>query len=184
MKHLADKLAVCKVGEDADIKISNTRDEVLSRISLTCGRSARVAINGIDVLNSSLEIYLADSCELTIDAGQLMNGPVRIYQHEPTRVFIGERCLFGGVDIWSSDMHSIIDVETGQRVNRARDIRIGARVWLGEEALVLKGSVIGHDCVVSARAVVTEGTYPPHCILAGVPARVIRTAITWDSRLL
>jgi acetyltransferase-like isoleucine patch superfamily enzyme len=183
MEHLTKRLAACSIGEGSTIEISNTQDPLLAKIGVTCGRSSKIVIHGIDVLNSLLDIYLADHCELTIGPGQLINGAVHIYQHEPSRVVIGERCLFGDVNIWSSDMHSIIDVGSRERINPARDVSIGARVWLGDDALVLKGSSIANDCVVSARAVVTEGAYPPNCILAGVPARVVRTGIAWDSRL-
>ena len=56
----------------------------------------------------------------------------------------------------------------------------GARVeddcLIGIGAVVMNGAVIGRGSIVAPGAVVTEGTViPPHSIVAGVPARVIKT---------
>ena len=52
-------------------------------------------------------------------------------------------------------------------------VRIGANVWLGTKATVLKGVQIGDDCVVGANAVVTRDL-PAGTLAIGVPARPIR----------
>jgi carbonic anhydrase/acetyltransferase-like protein (isoleucine patch superfamily) len=47
---------------------------------------------------------------------------------------------------------------------------------IGIGAVVMNGAVIGRGSIVAPGAVVTEGTViPPHSIVAGVPARVIKT---------
>ncbi|MDB6067801.1 MAG: hypothetical protein JWR26_4009 [Pedosphaera sp.] len=55
----------------------------------------------------------------------------------------------------------------------ARPIRIERNVWIGFDACVLPGVTIGEGSVVGARSVVTENV-PPHTIVAGNPARIIR----------
>jgi acetyltransferase-like isoleucine patch superfamily enzyme len=55
----------------------------------------------------------------------------------------------------------------------AEGIRIGDDVWLGSGAVVTDGVQIGKGAVVAAGAVVTEDV-PPHTVVGGVPARVIR----------
>jgi acetyltransferase-like isoleucine patch superfamily enzyme len=57
----------------------------------------------------------------------------------------------------------------------ARPIRIDRNVWIGFEACVLPGVRIGEGAVVGARAVVTEDV-PPGAVVAGNPARVVRSA--------
>lgn len=47
-------------------------------------------------------------------------------------------------------------------------------VWLGASAVVTDGVRIGRGAVVAAGAVVTADV-PPHTVVAGVPARVVRT---------
>ncbi|MEY2988034.1 MAG: hypothetical protein RJB13_1555 [Pseudomonadota bacterium] len=54
-------------------------------------------------------------------------------------------------------------------------IVIGDDVWIGSGAIVLKGAQIGHGSIVASGAVVTAGIYPDRCILAGNPARVIKS---------
>lgn len=53
-------------------------------------------------------------------------------------------------------------------------VAIGDDVWIGANAVVLPGVSIGNHCVVAAGAVVTRSV-PPHSLVAGVPAKVIKT---------
>jgi acetyltransferase-like isoleucine patch superfamily enzyme len=54
-----------------------------------------------------------------------------------------------------------------------RPVRIGANVWIGFDTCVLPGVTIGPGSVVGARSVVFDDV-PPHTMVAGNPARVIR----------
>jgi virginiamycin A acetyltransferase len=54
------------------------------------------------------------------------------------------------------------------------DTVVGHDVWLGYSALVLPGVQIGHGAVVAAESVVA-GDVAPYAIVAGNPARVVRT---------
>jgi len=55
----------------------------------------------------------------------------------------------------------------------AAPIVIGNDVFVGMEALVLKGVTIGDGAVVGAGAVVTQDV-PPRAVVAGNPAQVVR----------
>lgn len=55
-----------------------------------------------------------------------------------------------------------------------RFISIGHDSWLGAGAIVLPGVKIGNYCIVGAGAVVTKDI-PDYSVVAGVPAKVIRT---------
>ena len=46
-------------------------------------------------------------------------------------------------------------------------------VWIGANAVILPGVTIGNHCVVAAGAVVTKDV-PPHSLVAGVPAKVMK----------
>jgi len=50
---------------------------------------------------------------------------------------------------------------------------IGDGSWLGTGVVVLPGTELGRNTVVAAGAVV-RGVFPDHCVLAGVPARIVR----------
>jgi acetyltransferase-like isoleucine patch superfamily enzyme len=56
----------------------------------------------------------------------------------------------------------------------SKGVRIGDRVWIGANSVVLDGTEIGEDCLVSAGSVVS-GRIPPRTIVQGNPAKVIFT---------
>ena len=61
---------------------------------------------------------------------------------------------------------------------------IGAGSWLGAGVIVLPGAVIGRNVVAAAGSVV-RGVVPDCCVIAGVPARVVREYVTgngWTRR--
>ena len=152
-----------------------------TRISL--GSGCKVVI-GSDCILGSLFIHAEKNAEVIIGANSGFNGLVRLLLHEPGRVEIGAGCLFASeIDVTISDMHSIIDVASGARVNPARNVTIGERVWIGQRAMILKGSHIESGSIIGAGSVVT-GRIPPNSIAVGIPARVTRAGVTWDRRLL
>ncbi len=50
---------------------------------------------------------------------------------------------------------------------------IGDDIWIGANAVILPGVTIGSHSVVAAGSVVTKDV-PPHSLVAGVPAKIIR----------
>lgn len=53
-------------------------------------------------------------------------------------------------------------------------VRLGRNVWLGANVTLTKGVTLGDDCVVAAHAVVTR-SFPAGSLIAGVPARLLRS---------
>lgn len=54
-------------------------------------------------------------------------------------------------------------------------IVLGDDVWIGANCTILKGVTIGSGSIVATGSIVTAGNYPERSILAGAPARVIKT---------
>ena len=52
-------------------------------------------------------------------------------------------------------------------------VTIGNDIWIGANAVILPGVTIGDRSVVAAGAVVTKDV-PPHTLVAGVPAKIIK----------
>ncbi|CAM3781650.1 hypothetical protein [Avibacterium endocarditidis] len=81
--------------------------------------------------------------------------------------------------IRTDDAHPIYDVRTGKRLNTSKDIIIGYRVWVAYGATIWGGSQIGNGSIVGAYSVVKK-RFPNNCIIAGVPAKVIRKDVFWE----
>ena len=60
-------------------------------------------------------------------------------------------------------------------------VRIGARCFIGGGSIVMPGVTIGDECIVAAGAVVFADV-TPRSIVAGNPARVLRTGIDVGAR--
>lgn len=58
---------------------------------------------------------------------------------------------------------------------------IGNNCVIGINSIILPGILVGEHCVVAAGSVVTKNA-PPHTIVAGNPAKVIRTGIIVNDR--
>ncbi len=118
------------------------------------------------------EVYIGDAAILSVRA----------------RLEIGDGTLIAhGVQIFDNDTHPI-DAAQRQAHFRAilklgpkgdfdigaAPVRIGRRCWLGFGCAVMKGVVLGDEVIVAAGAVVTSDA-AARSILAGNPARVVRS---------
>ena len=92
-------------------------------------------------------------------------GPVEIGNH----VNLAQGITVTALNHNFSDTNKRID-EQGVSTN---PVTIEDDVWVGANAVILPGVTIGEHCVVAAGAVVTKDV-PPHSLVAGVPAKVIK----------
>lgn len=104
---------------------------------------------------------------------------------EAASIDIGEDCMLADdIMIRCGDKHSVLDATSGERVNPARDIRIAERVWIARGSYLLKGTVLQPDTVVGACSVVSRAFDEGNCVVAGVPAKIVKRGIRWDRDLL
>jgi acetyltransferase-like isoleucine patch superfamily enzyme len=102
-------------------------------------------------------------------------------------VFINQNCTFydlGGLDIADDVMigPNVSLITTGHPLSpsRRRSVTLGKpiviekNVWIAAGATVIGGVTVGENAVVAAGAVVTKNV-PPHTLVGGNPARVIRS---------
>lgn len=151
---------------------------VADRLQISIGSNCTIRI-GRKCILGQLFIHAEDHGAVTIGERSTFNGYVRLLLHEAGQISIGRGCLFAGqVDVTVSDMHSIVDLATGKRLNPARDVTIEDRVWIGQRAMILKGARVRSGSIIGAAALVS-GEIPANCVAAGTPAQVTRTGVTW-----
>lgn len=99
------------------------------------------------------------------------------------KVSVGELSMFSyGIKIRNHDSHRVFPVggvESECPCNLPADISIGRHVWICQDASILKGVSIGDESIVAFGAVVTKDC-PANSIVAGNPAKVVKTGIRWD----
>ncbi|QJD88451.1 acyltransferase [Cohnella herbarum] len=88
-------------------------------------------------------------------------------------VTIGTGCAISwDVVISDTDYHEIAGTSS------TKPIVIGDEVWIGCKSTILKGVTIGNGAVVAAGSVVTKDV-APHTLVAGIPAKAIKSNVRW-----
>lgn len=99
-----------------------------------------------------------------------------------TRMYIGRNCLFSAdVIIRTSDAHSILRCGTNERINAGKDVIIGEHVWICNGARVMKGTVIGDNCVIGSNTLVSGQQVDDNCLAVGNPCNVVKKNINWSN---
>jgi acetyltransferase-like isoleucine patch superfamily enzyme len=127
--------------------------EVIKGGKVSLGRKVRV--------HSGCKIKVRKGAELTIGDDVKMNYNCIVVCRD--RISIGEGTEFGpSVFLYDHDH----DFRVGLKENEFKNapVIIGKRCWIGANTVVLKGSIIGDDCVIGAGSVVS-GTIPNRTIL-------------------
>ena len=133
---------------------------------LTIGRFCRFDLDG-----RKQTLYIGDNCE--------MGDMTHIVAHE--KVEIGDNVLIASKCFISDTNHGNYkginqcspESIPSQRPLVSAPVKIGDRVWLGENVVILAGSTIGSGCIIGANSVVTTNI-PDNSIAVGSPARVIK----------
>lgn len=81
--------------------------------------------------------------------------------------------------VMDSDAHKIYG-QDGVRVNEDKPIVIGDKVWLACQNTILKGTVVGNNCVVGACSMLNKEYDGDGVIIAGSPARVVKHISGWE----
>lgn len=133
--------------------------------------NAHLHINGFFNIHTGAHIAIAKNAVLELGSGYVnSNVTMDCFNH----IRIGQEVAISkGVTIRDSDNH---EIEGGG----AKDapIIIGNHVWIGLNAVILKGVRIGDNAVIAAGSVVIRDV-PSGALVAGVPARVRKKGIHW-----
>lgn len=94
-------------------------------------------------------------------------------------ISIGANATIGAnCKIVDNDFHSLnpkYRMKPGEHTHvRSKAIEIGDNCFIGMNSIILKGTVLGNNVIIGAGSVVS-GVFPSDCIIAGNPAKVIKT---------
>lgn len=146
--------------------------------SLYIAKGASLEVDAFDVYAGS-RINVNAGAKLSLGSGYMNHDcvidcfdSISIGHH----VVISERVV-----LRDSDNHSMKDVGaiSSDKSAESAPIVIGDHVWIGMNVIVLKGVTIGEGAVIAAGSVVNKDV-PSHSLVAGVPAKVVKTEVSWS----
>jgi acetyltransferase-like isoleucine patch superfamily enzyme len=131
---------------------------------LVVGRGLR-----IDCFFAAARVHCDAGATLEIGENVYLNSGAHVFARRFIRIGDHSRIAEDSY-ISDTDFHEVAPGEPP----RVAPITIGRNVWIGRKAIVLPGVTIGDHAVVAAGAIVTKDV-PARSVVAGVPARVLRT---------
>lgn len=130
---------------------------------LLLGKNVRIARNGGLFINARVTIgdntYINPNLILIAQKG----------------IEIGSDCAISwNVQILDTDLHSI-----KSNNSTSEPIKIGNKVWIGCNCIILKGVKIGDGAIIAAGSIITKDV-KPNCLYAGSPAKLIKENVAWE----
>jgi tetrahydrodipicolinate N-acetyltransferase len=166
-----------ELGPCARLLLGGGNQRVLDsgRGSIRMGPRSTLRVLGSARLGSGSAVRLSPGACLTIGDGVLLGARTTILVAGSVEIQGG---TVGAWDVTIMD-HDAHQIEYAEAESGPTPIVIGQRCWLGFGATVLKGVTIEDGSVVAARAVVTRRV-PAKSVVAGSPARVVRSSVEWS----
>jgi len=165
-------LSWCETRLSKSDALFTTIAQILALVPGIIGSYFRSAFYATTLRRSSWEVYIGFGSYFSNRGASL-----------ESRVYIGAYCIIGTVNMGEgATVASRVSIPSGKRQHlddagnftsapRFDRVRIGAKTWIGEGAVVL--SDVGSSCIVSAGAVVLKEV-PDGCLVGGNPAKIIR----------
>lgn len=137
----------------------------LQRGKMTLGHDVRLAPNSS--YRNGERIELGDQVQIG-EYTALWAGKSTSWVRVGARTTFGPSCYVTAADYGLAAGTRIIDQPMSER-----DVIIGEDCWIGTKAVITAGVTLGDGCVIGAGSVVTKDV-PAGAIAAGAPARVIK----------
>jgi acetyltransferase-like isoleucine patch superfamily enzyme len=125
--------------------------------------------------------WLGRGCKIRVHEGEVSIGAKSVLGQECTisayqHISIGRECIIADRVMLIDFDHGVVEVERPIRLQGIykRDVDVGHNVWIGYGACLLRGVQVGDNAIVGTSSVVTADI-PDNAVVAGIPARVIRT---------
>lgn len=128
------------------------------------GRGVPWPTSSQGVFGKNVDFHVDDLNNFQIPAYFQTFGDARIVLGKGTWIARGCSLITANHDLVNPDVHL-----------EPQSVVIGEHCWLGSNAVVMPGVVLGPHTVVGANAVVTKSFDEGYCVLAGVPAKKIKS---------
>lgn len=147
------------------------RKSIKGANGLTLGHNCRFDLDG-----SKSTLLIGDNCEFGDNTHIVALEKVKIGND----VLVASKCFISDTShgCYTGKIQDSPDTKPKSRKLYTSPVKIGNRVWIGDNVSVLAGVSIGDGCIIGANSVVNKDI-PDHCIVAGVPAKIIKK---WDGK--
>lgn len=189
---IADEMSVLTIGEEGLAG---------EQCSITSGKHSELMIGVECVVENYASVASSEHSNMTLGnrvhlgARNIMGASERGVLFLGEKTTIGENGWFsatagGEIHLGNDNMlslfikmavgnHELLEQKTGMLLTNRAAIHTEDHVWIGIGSTLLPGTHLGESSVVGASSVVTKA-FPPHCTIAGNPARVLREGISWQ----
>ena len=160
---------------------------------IICEENVSLWHSRIDFNNDNSILYLSSSqfdyyFNISINGNNIcfigrnnfFNGLLHLVLSESKNIIIGDDCLISyNISIRTSDVHLLYNSKTKERINYSKSVYIGDHVWLGQSAVILKGTKIGSGATIGANSVLSNKIIPSNTTFVGSPARLLHEDTFW-----
>ncbi len=137
------------------------------RYKANYGLKRLILLKARDFLLDARRWYLIKLFKMNLSPSCRFSLKVNFDKTNPRGIYVDDESYIAfGVVILTHDMSREFHANT----------KIGKRCFIGAHALIMPGVEIGDECIVGAGSVVTKSV-PSNSIVAGNPARLIKTGI-------
>jgi acetyltransferase-like isoleucine patch superfamily enzyme len=162
-----------KVGEDCRIDYNVNIININSKVIIGDNVYLRGIAKGYQAGMSFPTTILADIPDSLIKIGNncRINGA---YIHAQNSIIIGNNCVIASnVNIIDTNGHEVYSKNRTIGRDKPLEIILEDNVWIGLNVIILKGTRIGRNSIVSAGSVV-KGNFEENSIITGNPAKVVK----------
>lgn len=186
VSYYCSKLDAITEGFSVNIKHGNDNKIYFGKSCTILKSRALIAGNGNTVIFgpycdlNNLDIRIKGNNNTIIIGAFTSIGSAKLIAIGGKSINISPFCMFStGIIVDTSDHHSIYDLDTGLKINIDADVNLNEKVWIGRNVVINKGTMIGANTVIAQGSICT-GSIDSNSIYAGVPARQLKSNITWS----
>jgi maltose O-acetyltransferase len=187
-------------GQTGEGRVRHARAALRNRIGSTGFRVGIHLINmasnllGDDIVGRSIRARILRMAGARLDRLATMHGGT--YLSKPSNLTLGYHTLinrncyldleapisfadYSGAGHGATFITTVHNIVPGMNLGvgmEAKPIEVGERAWIGANATVLPGTVIGHDAIIAAGTLVS-GKVPANSLMAGVPGKIVRREV-------